>query len=290
MGESSRSRKVLRKITTPFILFPTIVIYSIFLIFPLLYGLYLSLTKSIQNPTFTLENYAYCLSTYYPILINTIELAVLVTVILIIISLPIAYVLAIKIKSDAIKTLILIAMLAPFWIDWNIRMMGWYPVFGAGGFISNIHSWIMYALGYHNVAPISLLYSIPAIIITWIQSYLLFMVMPIYLLLLRMNPNLLKAASTLRADSVRTFYYITFKWSLPGIMVGSLFVFSQVMVDYATPLLIGGGLPTIGVTIWELGGWVRWPEAMAMSTIILIVIFIVVAIILRKISITRVLW
>jgi spermidine/putrescine transport system permease protein len=218
------------------------------------------------------------------------ELAAIITVILIIVSLPLAYILAIRIKSDAIKNLILFTILAPFWIDWNIRTIGWYPVFGAGGFISNIHLSIMRLLGQYNVKPISLLYTKFSIIIAWIQSYLLFMVVPIYLILLRLDPTVLKAASTLRASDIKTFYHITVKWSLPGIIIGSVFVFSLAMVDYATPLLIGGGLPTIGVTIWELGSWIEWPKAMAMSMIILVIILSVVALALRRVSITRIIY
>jgi len=286
----NKPRNILKYLTNPLLLLPAVAIDIVFLIFPFFYGLYLSFMSSMKSPTFTLENYVYCFSGYSSMLLTTVEMAALITIILIVVSLPIAYFLAIKIKSDAIKTLILLVILAPFWIDWNIRTIAWYPVFGAGGFVSTIHLWIMHALGYHSVQPISLLYTLISIIITWIQSYLLFMVVPIYLILLRMDPTILKAASTLRAGTFKTFYHITLKWSFPGIIIGSVFVFSLAMVDYATPILIGGGLPTIGVTVWNLGRWVQWPKAMAMSMIILALILVVIAVALRKVSVTRIIY
>jgi ABC-type spermidine/putrescine transport system permease subunit I len=169
-------------------------------------------------------------------------------------------------------------------------MIAWYPVFGANGFLSSIYVSILTGLGYSNVQPVSLLFTNASVIITWIQSLLLFMVVPIYLMMLRMDPIVLKAASTLRASTLKTFYYITLQWSLPGILIGSVFVFSLAMVDYATPLLVGGGLPTIGVIIWQLGSYYEWPQAMALSTLVLAIILVFVAITLRKVSITRILY
>ncbi|MGA2790677.1 MAG: ABC transporter permease [Candidatus Bathyarchaeia archaeon] len=269
---------------------PVLIIDVLFLFFPFFYGFYLSFTTSMNNQTLTSANYAYVLSVYAPIMLTTVELAALITVILVVISLPIAYILAIKVKSDAIKNLVLLVALAPFWIDWNIRMIAWYPVFGANGFLSSIYVSILTGLGYSNVEPVSLLFTNASVIITWIQSLLLFMVVPIYLMMLRMDPIVLKAASTLRASTLKTFYYITLQWSLPGILIGSVFVFSLAMVDYATPLLVGGGLPTIGVIIWQLGSYYEWPQAMALSTLVLAIILVFVAITLRKVSITRILY
>lgn len=108
--------------------------------------------------------------------------------------------------------------------------------------------------------------------------------------MLKIDPILVKAAETLRAGKLQRFYHIIFKLSLPGIVVGSIFVFVMSMADYATPAIVGGGFMTIGLVIVELVGWLLWPQALAISLVLIFIALAAVYLMLKVTDIRRLIY
>jgi spermidine/putrescine transport system permease protein len=249
---SRKTSQVLRKISTPILLVPAVAITIVFLLAGLVYGVIASLTPA---GAFSLENYVSVFRDYSLVLRDTLLMSAGTTALLVAISLPIAYFLAVRVQSDALKLVALLVMLVPFWTDWNIRMISWYPVLSGSGLINQIYLWVMRTLGYGNVEPLKILFQNSGVLITWIQSYILFMIVPIYLGLLRMDPKILKAAATLGANRMQVFY------------------------------------PTMGMVIFLTAAWgINFSLAMAMSVVILVAIGAVVGAMLKLVNVTRVMY
>jgi putative spermidine/putrescine transport system permease protein len=190
---------------------------------------------------------------------------------------PAAYFLAFHVQSRAIKNLVISLLLVPFLIDWNIRSIAWIPILGEGGAVN----YLLRAAGFIE-QPISFLYSRWTLIFMWLQSNILFMIFPIYLALTRIDPDVINAAKTLKAPPYRVFYDIIFKLSLPGVVVGIVFVFVSTLGDYITPSLWAGGLQMLGLSIAQNAANFVWPYA-ATQALVLVLIALAVLVILFKI-------
>jgi ABC-type spermidine/putrescine transport system permease subunit I len=264
-----------------------VIINIIFLIFPLFYGVIISFYEvSPIRPfeeIFTYNNYIYVINTYGYIIVRTMQMSLILTILLIALSLPIAYYLAVKVKSDRVKTLILFIMLIPFWIDWSARVMAWHPVLGDMGFIN-------YVIRLIGLEPVKLIFTSYAVMIAWAQTYILFMITPIYLSLLKLDPTIIMAAETLGAKKRHIFYHIIFKMALPGIAVGSIYTFVMSMSDYATPAIVGGGYITLGSVIASLSAFLKWPLAMALAMVQVLLLLIFIFLILKVVDIRRMLF
>lgn len=236
---------------------------------------------------FTLNNYYLLISnsTYLSILGNTLVLSAITIALCLLLGYPIAYYLAVLVKSARAKTLVLLLMLALFFVDYSTRIIGWYPILGTQGLINST------LLSFGLVKePLSLLFNVYAIIAIWIQSFILFAAFPIYLSLLKLDPAMLEAAESLGASRSRAFYHITFKMSLPGLVIGALFVFVMSVTDYATPVLIGRGTQTVGLLINYFQSFLYWGLASALSVITMTIILVVILIALRVIDIRKMLF
>src|SRR5262249_50699655 len=126
----------------------------------------------------TLDNYSKLFDTtvYRDALFRTFKNSVYVCVLCLLIGYPIAYFLAICIKSIRWQIALFILVLAPFWTAYVIRIIAWYPVLGRQGAIN----YALEKLGIINQPLDFLLFSNFAVIMTLVQLYVLFMVTPIF--------------------------------------------------------------------------------------------------------------
>ncbi|MGC8962170.1 MAG: ABC transporter permease, partial [Candidatus Bathyarchaeia archaeon] len=126
------------------------------------------------------------------------------------------------------------------------------------------------------------------LLIIWVQTNLLFMIFPIYLSMMKIDPDLLNVAKTLGASPWKAFYNVTFKLSLPGVIIGVIFVFVSTLGDYVTPALWAGGLQMLGLTIQNYAWAFRWPLAATYSVIMLAITVILLYILLKVANIKQV--
>jgi spermidine/putrescine transport system permease protein len=208
---------------------------------------------------FTFENFRTIASNdLYPrVILRTIAIAAIVTLIDIALAFPIAYFLARKVTKH--RELLLMLVIFPLWSSYLVRAFAWRTILGTNG-----------------IEPLTfLLFSKEAMVLTFSQVWLPFMILPLYTVLDQLPKSLLEAAADLGADGWQTFRRVVLPLAFPGVVAGSLSVFSLTMGDYITPTLIGGpGDQLIGKIIADNFGTANnWPLGAALVFPLLIVIF-----------------
>jgi len=271
--------------------FPAVIWMAIFLFIPIIIIIvtsFYTLVGYTPQPIFTLKNYATVLFAphYQSIILFTLKLAFQVTAVCFIIGFPAAYFMATRIKSNAVQTLIILVLLIPFWIDWTVRTIAWYPLLGKIGLINMV----LMSTGLVSEPLGMLMQSEFSATLAMVEAYLLFMIAPIFLSMNRIEPGYIQAAESLGANRFRAFYEVIWKLSLPGVAIGWMFVFVMGMADFATPNLLGGTIQTIGGSTAYAVGILNWPLAGAFGAVLIIITFAVVFIILKLVDVRSMLF
>lgn len=277
------------KYTNYLMLLPGLILCVLFLIIPLGIILRISLSESVSTAEFeihglTLEGYVRYLTSpqALSILVNTFGTALLTCLICFVVAYPFAYFLTFHIENVKLKSYIISLLMVPFLIDWNIRTIAWIPILGDKGIVNS-------ALMSLKVIekPMSFLFGRIGLHMIWLQTFVLFMMFPIYLALNRIDPELIQAARVLKAPPHRVFYDIIFKLSLPGVICGWIFVFVSTLGDFLTPGLWGGGLQTLGLSISVFFGKNVWPYACTLSIIMVVIALALLYILLKIVDIKK---
>ena len=170
----------------------------------------------------------------YNSLINSIEVALIVTVISILLAYPLAYILAEKVPPRWQRMALILAVL-PFWTSYLVRSYSWLLVLSEGGIISNF----LLDIGLTG-EPVSFANSRGATVIGFVHFFVMLLTLTIYANLVQLPPSYRKAAADLGAGPVRAFIYVILPLTLPGIMVGAFLTFVLCIGDYITPQILGG--------------------------------------------------
>ncbi len=204
-------------------------------------------------------------SYYLGVLWRTARVSVKIAVICAVAGYPIAYFLA-RSKSR-LRQVVMIFLLIPLVTSPVVVAYGWLILLGTRGIVNNV----LVGLGIVG-APIKLVYTELTLVIGLVHVLLPFMVLAIAAPLQNLNWNLVLAARSLGATGMIAFWRIVLPLSLPGIMTGTLIVFSLAMSAYAVPALIAGPQAKImSELIYEQGmALLNWPFAAAMSVILVL--------------------
>jgi spermidine/putrescine transport system permease protein len=228
--------------------------------------------------TFTLDNIRAVFSNplYPTVLVRTLIIAAAVTVTDIILAFPIAYYIAKRATKH--RELLLMLVVFPLWSSYLVRAFAWKTILGTNGILNSFLLWT----GIVTEPVAAFLYSREAMYLTFCQVWLPFMILPLYTVLDRMPNSLLEAASDLGSNWLQTFRRVILPLSLPGILAGSLSVFSLTMGDYITPSLIGGSPGTEligGIVADQFGVANNWPlgAALILPVLAIISIFLLLA-------------
>jgi putative spermidine/putrescine transport system permease protein len=255
---------------------PTLAIVFVFLVLPLLLVLRVSFLHHIPlgyTGQTTLENYAFVFTDegVRNTLVFTLETAAIVSGASLLLAYPVAYFLTMKVKTFATKTAILVLLLLPFWVDFTTRALAWIPWLGTQGIINDV----LLGLGIINKPATIFLYSSFAMDLVMIQAYTLFMVAPLFISMSKIDPVLYEAAHTLGASRLKTFVHVNLRLTLPGIGIGTMFVFLTSLADFATPKLIGGLVTSVGELIRDNVTFVNLPNAAAISALVVMIALVV---------------
>ncbi len=257
----------------------------LFLIAPLIMILLVSVWQrtpvGFEAFSFTGEAYGRIFETsvYLDTLKDTVIRAVLVTALCILIGYPIAFYLARCVKTVKFQIALFIVVLAPFWVAYVVRIVAWLPVLGRQGVINYV---LVEVLGVVKEPIDALFYSTFAVTLALVQLYVLFMVTPIFFQLATLDNAAIEAARDLGATPAKVFREVIFPLSLPGVLIGCIFVFVLVMGEFATVRIIGGGtIQSVGTLVYDYYKLPDLPAAAAGATILVAVMTIGVAILLR---------
>lgn len=198
-------------------------------------------------------------------------------VITILVAYPFAYGLVFKVPKKY-RQLILIAIIAPFWTNYLVRVYSWQIILGGTGVINQflLSSGIIHS-------PLNILYTHVATRIGLLHFLITVMILNLYGTLDNVDESLIEAANDLGAGPIKRFFYITFPLSLPGLAVGSVFVFIFSFADFIAPTVLGGGTkPVYSQMVVDAVHWTaNWPLASALSMVMLLVIMLFVLFIFR---------
>ncbi len=185
---------------------------------------------------FTLDNYKafFTEPIYWLTFVRTALYSIFVTMIVLVVSLPVAFYIT-KISSIRAQGLLMILILVPFWVSELIRVYGWMILLRESGVINVF----LVKIGLFK-EPIELLYNDVSMIMGLVYTSMLFMIVPIIGVMGSLDDSLIEAAHDLGAKRLAIWKEIIIPYCMPGIMSGSIIVFMLVLGSYLTPKLMGG--------------------------------------------------
>ena len=164
---------------------------------------------------------------------RTLSISLIVTIFCAVLGLPAAYV--ISGVSKKWRGILIALTLFPLLTNSVIRSFAWITILGKNGVINNLL--MMFSV---INEPLSLLYTDFSIIIGSVYLFLPTMIMTLVGVLENIDDDLLEAAATLGLSPLKGFFKIILPLSLPGMIVGSILVFTGTLTAYTTPQLLGG--------------------------------------------------
>src|SRR5919206_4189175 len=178
------------------------------------------------------DNYRDAVTTYRPQFLRSLEYAGLATVIAFLISYPLAYWIAFR--GGRWKNLLLLFIIAPFFVTYLIRTLAWETLLGDEGFI--VHT----LKDLHLLAADGRLLATSTAVVAGITyNFLPFMALPLYVSLEQIDKRLIEAAQDLYASRWKAFLKVTLPLSLPGIFAGTLLTFIPAAGDFVNAQLLG---------------------------------------------------
>jgi spermidine/putrescine transport system permease protein len=227
---------------------------------------------------FTLRNYEKIGGSLYTgVFLRTIRLSLYVTFLSLLIGYPVAYFLARKVRRFKLTLLLLVIL--PLWTSYLVRTYAWMLILGTQGAINQA----LMGLGLIHEPLTGLLYSDFAVTIALVHIYMPYLILPLYVVLEKIDPSLLEAAWDLGGGRVHTFLSVILPLSLPGIASGCLFVFIPSMGAFVTPELLGGTRSIMigSIIAQQFGVAFEYPFGAALALALMGVIFATAALALR---------
>ena len=278
---SSRDQEKSRAVRGSLLATPALLWLLLFLVAPLVIVLVVSLaTRGPYGKTIyeaTSGNYLRAIdSLYLHAYWRTIWIATITTVITALVSFPVAYYIALRARPRW-KRVLLVLTVIPFWTSFLIRTYSWILLLRSEGVINS-------ALMQTGLIgePLKLLYSDFAVLTGQVYGELPFMILPIYVVLERLDIRLLEAAQDLGANRLWTFLKVTLPLSRPGVIAGTVLVFIPSLGAFITPDLLGGAKSVmIGNLIQNQFAQLNQPFGSALSLILTAAVLLLLALAMK---------
>jgi putative spermidine/putrescine transport system permease protein len=236
-------------------------------------------------PAFTLRNYLaifegcstltehgdFCvsLSTY----LSTLKFSFLVWLITLVLGFAVAYFLAFHVRSSGMQTALFVLCTVPFWTSNVIRMISWVPLLGRNGLVNQS----LQGIGLIDQPVEWLLFSDFSVVLAFVHLYTMFMIVPIFNSMMRIDRSLLEAASDAGASAWQTLWNVIVPLCKTGIIIGSIFVITIVMGDFVTIGVMGGQqIASVGKIIQVQTSYLQFPLAAANAVILLAVVLMII--------------
>ena len=222
---------------TPYLLLaPGVLWLSIFFVVPLGFLAYQSLESGNFDIDYSFSwawgNYADALRNYRGQFIRSLEYAGIATVLALLLSYPVAYWIAFR--GGRWKNLLLLFIVAPFFVTYLIRTLAWETILSDNGFVVHTLQHL------HVLGPGGRLLATSTAVVTGITyNFLPFMALPLYVSLEQIDQRLLEAAQDLYASKWKAFLRVTLPLSLPGVVAGTLLTFIPAAGDFINAQLLG---------------------------------------------------
>jgi len=275
---------------------PLTLVFVLFFLVPL--GLILMVSFWDFNeyellPGFTFKNYLSIfegcgdtadLCTTLRTYLSTLKFSLLVWAITLVLGFAVAYFLAFHVRSPGVQTLLFVLCTIPFWTSNVIRMISWVPLLGRNGLVNQT------LIDMHLIqSPIEwLLFSDFSVVLAFVHLYTMFMIVPIFNSMMRIDRSLLEAANDSGASGWQTLWNVIVPLSRTGIIIGSIFVITIVMGDFVTIGVMGGQqIASVGKIIQVQTSYLQFPLAAANAVILLAIVLMIIYGLTRLVDIRK---
>jgi putative spermidine/putrescine transport system permease protein len=236
-------------------------------------------------PTFTLRNYfsifegCSSLNDYgdlcvtFKTYLSTLRISLVVWLLTLVLGFAVAHFLAFHVRTNQMQTLLFVLCTIPFWTSNVIRMISWIPLLGRNGLVNQT----LMGLGLVQHPIEWLLFSEFSVVLAFVHLYTMFMIVPIFNSMMRIDRALLEAAQDAGASAWQTLWNVIVPLSRTGIIIGSIFVITIVMGDFVTIGVMGGQqIASVGKIIQVQTSALQLPLAAANAVLLLLVALMII--------------
>ena len=277
---------------------PLAAVFALFFVVPLALVLVVSFWQATEYellPSFTGQNYidvfAGCpvtadgdLCVTFKTYLSTLKFGVLTWAITAVLGFSIAYFLAFHVQGTLMQTVLFIICTVPFWTSNVIRMISWVPLLGRNGLVNQT----LIGAGLVDEPVEWLLFSDFSVVLAFVHLYTMFMIVPIFNSMMRIDRNLLEAARDNGASPWQTVVHVVLPLSRTGLIIGSIFVLALVMGDFVTVGVMGGQqIASVGKIIQVQTSYLQFPMAAANAVILLAVVLMMIAALMRLVNLRK---
>jgi putative spermidine/putrescine transport system permease protein len=268
---------------------PLAVVFLFFLVVPMtmvLVASFFDFNMTGLVPSLTLGNYIDLLTSRntFSLYLQTLKYALMVWAITLVLGFTVAYFLAFHVRNTLVAIGLLLLCTVPFWTSNIIRMISWIPLLGKYGVFNRT----LLALGIVDKPLDWLLFSDFAVIVAYVHLFTLFMIVPIFNSMARIDRSLIEAAVDAGAGRFRVMTQVVIPLSKTGIVLGSIFVIALVMGDFFVVKIMSGGRSASVVTgVFEDVNLLFYPPAAASALVLLIIVTLIVSFILRLVDVRK---
>lgn len=243
---------------------PYIVWMVIFTVVPLAMVAYFAFTTNSGEFTFTNLTRA---AEYMPVLLRSVWYALAACAICLVIGYPVAYVIA-QTTARTQRVLYLLVTL-PMCMSFLLRTLAWVALLRDTGIINTF-------LGNFGIGPLPLIRNAGSVIMGMVYNYLPYMIMPLYTVIVKLDPRLIEAAQDLGCDNLQVFRRVILPLSVPGIVSGITMVFVPAVSTFYISQKLGGTNNTMIGDVIELQfkGSLNRNFGAAMSLVLMLLVFV----------------
>ena len=264
---------------------PYSLVFLLFFIIPLLLIIAVSFwdaTEYEMIPAFNGKNYMAifdgCSNTAemcvtFKTYLSTLKFSFLAWFFTLVIGFTVAYFVAFHVRTTAMQTLLFVLCTIPFWTSNVIRMISWMPLLGRNGLVNDA----LMHLGLVSQPIDWLLYSPFSVVLAFVHLFTVFMIVPIFNSMMRIDRSLIEAALDAGASGWQILWNVIIPLSRTGIIIGSIFVITIVMGDFVTIGVMGGQqIASVGKIIQVQTSYLQFPLAAANAVILLAVVLMII--------------
>ena len=228
---------------------------------------------------FTLANFAR-MGTYAVVFTRSFKLAIIATIICLLIGYPVSYIMSKE--GPRFQRIAMVLIMLPMWMNFLLRTYSWMSILENNGLLNQLFQKIGLIALYNNLFGTDLQFfrmmnTQGAVVLGMVYNYLPFMILPIYSVIIKLDPSLLEAARDLGANTFNVFRRVILPLSLPGVLSGITMVFVPSVSTFAISKMLGGGTEMMLGDLIEqqfLGGAYN-PQLGAAISLVMMVIVVV---------------
>ena len=276
---------------------PLALVFLVFFVVPLLLTVVVSFWDYNEYeiiPDFTGRNYQEifegCVSNLpelcvtFKTYLSTLKFCLLAWFFTLLIGFTVAYFLAFHVRTLTMQIVLFLLCTIPFWTSNVIRMISWIPLLGRNGLVNDM----LLSTGMADTRQEWLLFSDFSVLVAFVHLYTLFMIVPIFNSMMRIDRSLLEAAYDAGASGWQTLTNVVIPLCKPGIAIGSIFVITIVMGDFITIGVMGGQqIASIGKIIQVEMSYLQFPSAAANAVLLLAVVLMIIVGMTRIVDIRK---